>query len=53
MVADEAVYSELYSPGEEVRDPDAVPFALDMAVRELRAKGIAAGRWAPYAHIGI
>lgn len=52
-VVAKAVYSELYSSGKELWEPDAVPFALDTAVRELRAKGITASRWAPYVHLGI
>ena len=49
----ETVYEELYGAGTEVLDPDAIPYALDLAVRKLRAKGLAASRWAPYVHIGV
>ena len=54
-VVAETVYKELYQGGadSEVLDPDAIPYALDLAVRKLRAKGLAASRWAPYVHIGV
>lgn len=40
-------------PGDAVLDPDVVPFALDEAVRALRAKGVSPSRWATYIHIGV
>lgn len=46
------VYEELYRPGADVLDPNAVPYALDLAVRKLRAQGLSASRWAPYVHLG-
>jgi len=52
-VVAKAVYEELYKAGAEVLDPDAIPYALDFAVRKLREKGLAASRWAPYVHLGI
>ena len=48
----ETVYEELYPAGGAL-DPDAVPYALDRAVRKLRAKGLSASRWAPYIHLGV
>ena len=47
------VYEELYSTGAEVLDLEAIPYALDLAIKKLRAKGLAASRWAPYVHLGI
>lgn len=47
------VYTELFSDQRQVLDPDVIPFALDRAIRELRAKGVSAKRWATYVHIGI
>ena len=46
------VYEELYRPRADMLDPDAIPYALDLAVRKLRAKGLVASRWAPYVHLG-
>lgn len=37
---------------EEFLDPDVIPYALDMAVRELRDGGAQPHRWAPYIHMG-
>ena len=47
------IYEELFRDGVEVLDPDAIPYALDLAVQSLRAKGLAASRWAPYVHLGV
>ena len=47
------VYEELYRDGVEVLNPDAIPYALDLAVRKLQAKGLATSRWAPYVQIGV
>ena len=47
------IYEELFRDRVEVLDPDAIPYALDLAVRSLRAKGLAASRWAPYVHLGV
>ena len=50
----QTVYEELYHAGASgVLDPDTIPYALDLAVRKLRAKGLSASRWAPYVHIGV
>ena len=49
----QTVYEELYRAGTEVLDPDVIPYALDLGVRKLRAKGLAASRWAPYVHLGM
>jgi hypothetical protein len=46
----EMVYRELFK-GEEL-DLQVIPFALDAAVRHLRAEGVVPSRWAPYIHIG-
>ena len=46
------VYEVLFQDGTEVLDLDAIPYALDLAVQKLRAKGLTASRWAPYVHIG-
>lgn len=52
-VVAKTVYEELFCARTEVLDPDAIPCALDLAVRKLRAKGLAASRWAPYVHLGL
>ena len=44
------VYRELMKG--EFLDPDAIPYALDMAVCKLRSMGAAPHRWAPYIHMG-
>lgn len=31
---------------------DAIPYALDFAVQELRKQGVPPHRWAPYIHMG-
>ena len=48
------VYEEIFKfkDGAQVVDPDAVPYALDLATRMLREKGLAASRWAPFVHLG-
>ena len=46
------VYEELYRAGAEMLDLDTIPYALDLAVRKLRASGLSASRWAPYVHFG-
>jgi hypothetical protein len=33
-------------------DADAIPFALDYAVTELRKKGVPPERWATFIHMG-
>ena len=47
-----AVYEQLYHTGAEVLGPDVIPHALDLAVSNLRAKGLCASRWAHYVHLG-
>ena len=47
------VYEALYQKDALTRDPDAIPYALDAAVSELRNKGLHPSRWAPFVHIGI
>jgi CHAT domain-containing protein len=47
------VYSELFAGDGEMLDFDVVPYALDDAVRKLRAQGLEPSRWAPYIHIGM
>lgn len=49
-VVAKAVYRELLKG--EFLDLDVVPFALDSAVRKLRAQGLPPSRWAPYIHLG-
>lgn len=46
----QTVYTELMK--NNMWDPDAVPYALDLAVCELRKRGLAPERWAPYVHMG-
>ena len=36
----------------EIIQPDAIPYALDLAVQKLRALGVPPHRWAPFIHIG-
>lgn len=52
-VVAKTVYEELFQGGREVLDLDAIPYALDLAVQKLQAKGLAASRWAPYVHFGV
>jgi len=47
------IYEELSHSGAEMLDLETIPYALDSAVRNLRAKGLAASRWAPYVHLGV
>ena len=47
------IYEELFHPGAETLDPKTIPYALDSAVRKLRASGLVASRWAPYVHLGV
>jgi CHAT domain-containing protein len=47
------VYEELFAGDGEMLDFDIVPYALDAAVRKLRAQGLEPSRWAPYIHIGM
>ena len=52
-VVAKTIYEELFHPGAEMLDPEAIPYALDTAMRKLRASGLAASRWAPYVHLGV
>lgn len=47
------VYYELFREGSEFIEPDSIPYALDAAVGELRARKVHPSRWAPYIHLGI
>jgi hypothetical protein len=47
------VYQELFGGEGEFLDPDAIPYALDAAVRRLREEGRHPSRWAPYIHLGV
>jgi hypothetical protein len=44
------VYEALFS--QETVELDAVPRALDAAVRKLRVQGVAPERWATFIHLG-
>jgi hypothetical protein len=46
----ERVYRSSFQEGK--LNLDAVPYALDAAVRELRESGVHPSRWATYVHIG-
>lgn len=47
------LYGELFAGDSAYLDPEAVPYALDAAVQELRAKGLHPSRWASFVHVGI
>lgn len=47
------VYGDLFAVGSDVLEPDAVPYALDAAVQELRAQAVHPSRWGTYIHIGL
>jgi hypothetical protein len=49
LVAD-LFYKRLFA--EDVITLDAIPYALDYAVTELRNKGVSAERWATFIHMG-
>jgi hypothetical protein len=51
----ESIYSALFPAGDDAEflDPDAVPYALDDAIRKLRDSGLDPSFWATYVHIGI
>jgi CHAT domain-containing protein len=51
-IVTKTVYSELFAGDGDMVDFDVVPYALDAAVRELRAQGLEPSRWATYIHIG-
>jgi hypothetical protein len=44
------VYEMLFA--EEALDADAVPYALDAAVQQLRKRGLPPSRWATFIHVG-
>ncbi|KAG8722833.1 hypothetical protein FRC08_007781 [Ceratobasidium sp. 394] len=45
------IYGEIFKDGG--CNYEAIPHALDLAVRQLRSKGVHPSRWATYVHIGI
>lgn len=47
------VYRRLFEGDSDVLNPDAIPYALDEAMQELRKNGLHWSRWAPYVHIGV
>lgn len=47
------VYEELFRGEAESLDPDAIPYALDEVMHDLRKQGLHASRWAPYVHLGV
>jgi CHAT domain-containing protein len=49
----EIMYRKLFEGEGEVLDFEAVPYALDDAVKKLRELGLEPSRWAPYIHIGM
>ena len=48
----EMVYKDIFLE-DGLMDYDAVPRALDKAVRDLRDRGAHPSRWATYVHIGM
>jgi hypothetical protein len=46
----ERIYSRVFQDG--TLNLDVVPHALDVAIEELRQKGVSASRWATFVHIG-
>jgi hypothetical protein len=49
-VVSKAFYEKLFE-GETIT-PDAIPYALDHAVRKLRESGAPIGSWATFIHVG-
>ena len=47
------VYEELFKKTDVELSPDAIAYALDIAVRKLQESGIHASRWATYIHVGM
>lgn len=45
------IYTRIFRDG--YLDLEAVPHAVDEAVRELRESGVSASRWATYVHFGV
>jgi hypothetical protein len=45
------IYARIFKDGR--LDLDAVPHAVDEAVRQLRESGVPASRWATYVHFGV
>jgi hypothetical protein len=45
------IYSRIFKDGH--LDMDAVPYALDDAIRQLRESGVSVSRWATYVHFGV
>lgn len=50
-VVAKGVYSRILKNGRI--DFDAIPFALDATIRELRDSKVWASRWATYVHMGV
>jgi hypothetical protein len=46
----ELFYKRLF--GEDVITLDAIPYAMDYAVQELRKTGVSPERWATFIHMG-
>jgi hypothetical protein len=38
---------------QDIIDADAVPYALDAAVENIRRSGVSIERWASFVHIGL
>jgi hypothetical protein len=49
----EHVYKELFMGEDEYLDPNVVPYALDEAVQQLRARNLPPSRWATFIHLGM
>ncbi len=47
----EAIYTELFRG--YPFNPDDIPYALDAAVKGMRARGLPPSRWATYVHMGV
>jgi hypothetical protein len=46
----EMFYKRLFA--DEIIDLDAIPYALDYAIEDLRKSGVPPERWATFIHIG-
>lgn len=47
------VYEDLFRDNGALLDPDAIPYALDEVMHDLRRQGLHASRWAPFVHLGV
>jgi hypothetical protein len=47
----ERIYARIFKDGQ--LDLNAVPLAVDDAIRQLRESGVPASRWATYVHFGV